>query len=53
MGIEERRWTKEHIAAELGVLPLRKNDREITIFESLGLDLQFGKHGHMPHAHPY
>jgi alanine dehydrogenase len=37
LGIQEGRWTPHHIAAELGELPSRTNDREITIFKSLGL----------------
>ena len=40
LGITEGRWTAAHIAAELGELPMRKNDREITIFKSLGLAVE-------------
>jgi ornithine cyclodeaminase/alanine dehydrogenase-like protein (mu-crystallin family) len=40
MGIGEGRWTAEHIAAELGEHPVRQNDREITIFKSLGLAVE-------------
>lgn len=40
MGIAEGRWTAEHIEAELGELPARKNDREITVFKSLGLAVE-------------
>lgn len=40
MGIAEGRWTAEHIAAELGELPVRRNDREITVFKSLGLAVE-------------
>jgi len=40
MGIAEGRWTRDHIAAELGELPVRANDREITIFKSLGLAVE-------------
>jgi alanine dehydrogenase len=40
MGITEGRWTASHIAAELGELPTRKNDREITVFKSLGLAVE-------------
>jgi ornithine cyclodeaminase/alanine dehydrogenase-like protein (mu-crystallin family) len=40
MGIAEGRWTEEDIAAELGELPQRKNDREITVFKSLGLAVE-------------
>ena len=51
MGIAEGRWTAEHIAAELGELPVRRNDREITVFKSLGLaveDLVRGALGFIP-----
>jgi len=40
MGIAEGRWTPAHISAELGELPARKNDREITVFKSLGLAVE-------------
>ena len=40
MGIAEGRWTAEHIAAELGELPVRENEREITVFKSLGLAVE-------------
>jgi ornithine cyclodeaminase/alanine dehydrogenase-like protein (mu-crystallin family) len=40
MGIKEGRWTAAHIAAELGELPPRQNDREITVFKSLGLAVE-------------
>jgi len=40
MGIDEGLWTAEHIAAELGDLPVRRNDQEITIFKSLGLAVE-------------
>ena len=40
MGIAEGRWTAAHIEAELGELPVRKDDREITIFKSLGLAVE-------------
>jgi alanine dehydrogenase len=40
MGIAEGRWTAEHIAAELGELSTRANDREITVFKSLGLAVE-------------
>ncbi|HEX8817096.1 MAG TPA: ornithine cyclodeaminase family protein [Terriglobales bacterium] len=40
MGIAEGRWTADHISAELGELPARKDDREITIFKSLGLAVE-------------
>ncbi|MGB2603724.1 MAG: hypothetical protein WBC78_09025, partial [Candidatus Sulfotelmatobacter sp.] len=40
MGINEGRWTARHIAAELGELPSRRNDREITVFKSLGLAVE-------------
>jgi alanine dehydrogenase len=40
MGIQEGRWTREHIAAELGELPFRARDTEITVFKSLGLAVE-------------
>lgn len=40
MGIAEGRWTADHIAAELGELPARGDNREITIFKSLGLAVE-------------
>lgn len=40
MGISEGRWTADHITAELGELPARRNDREITVFKSLGLAVE-------------
>jgi len=40
MGIAEGRWTPEHIEAELGDLPVRHDDREITVFKSLGLAVE-------------
>jgi alanine dehydrogenase len=40
IGIAEGRWTADHISAELGELPARQNDREITIFKSLGLAVE-------------
>src|SRR5579871_5157198 len=40
MGIAEGRWTAKHIDAELGELPRRQNDEEITIFKSLGLAVE-------------
>jgi thiomorpholine-carboxylate dehydrogenase len=40
MGITEGLWTESHIAAELGELPRRKDDREITVFKSLGLAVE-------------
>jgi alanine dehydrogenase len=40
IGITEGRWTAEHITAELGELPVRQNDREITVFKSLGLAVE-------------
>jgi ornithine cyclodeaminase/alanine dehydrogenase-like protein (mu-crystallin family) len=40
MGISEGLWTAAHIAAELGELPQRKDDREITVFKSLGLAVE-------------
>jgi len=40
MGISEGRWTADHISAELGELPARQSDREITVFKSLGLAVE-------------
>jgi ornithine cyclodeaminase/alanine dehydrogenase-like protein (mu-crystallin family) len=40
MGIAEGCWTAAHIEAELGELPARKSDREITVFKSLGLAVE-------------
>jgi alanine dehydrogenase len=40
MGIKEGYWTASHISAELGELPVRRDDREITIFKSLGLAVE-------------
>ena len=40
MGIAEGRWTAAHITAELGELPTRQNDREVTVFKSLGLAVE-------------
>jgi ornithine cyclodeaminase/alanine dehydrogenase-like protein (mu-crystallin family) len=40
MGIAEGRWTPEYIPAELGELPVRGNEREITVFKSLGLAVE-------------
>jgi ornithine cyclodeaminase/alanine dehydrogenase-like protein (mu-crystallin family) len=40
MGIAEGRWTAEHIEAELGELPVRRNGREVTVFKSLGLAVE-------------
>ncbi len=40
MGIADGRWTADHIAAELGELPVRQNDHEITVFKSLGLAVE-------------
>jgi ornithine cyclodeaminase/alanine dehydrogenase-like protein (mu-crystallin family) len=40
IGINEGRWTAAHIAAELGELPTRKNNQEITVFKSLGLAVE-------------
>ncbi|HWY21030.1 MAG TPA: ornithine cyclodeaminase family protein [Candidatus Acidoferrum sp.] len=52
MGINEGRWTESHIAAELGELPTRKNDREITVFKSLGLAVEdiFAAHLVLTHS---
>jgi ornithine cyclodeaminase/alanine dehydrogenase-like protein (mu-crystallin family) len=40
MGIAEGRWTAAHIEAELGEQPVRRDDREITVFKSLGLAVE-------------
>ncbi len=40
MGIAEGRWTADHISAELGELPTRRDEREITVFKSLGLAVE-------------
>jgi alanine dehydrogenase len=40
MGISEGRWSAEHVSAELGELPARRDDREITVFKSLGLAVE-------------
>ena len=40
MGIAEGRWTAAHIAAELGELPTRQSNQEITVFKSLGLAVE-------------
>ncbi|HTQ57864.1 MAG TPA: nuclear transport factor 2 family protein [Bryobacteraceae bacterium] len=52
MGIAEGRWGATHIAAEMGELPVRENDREITVFKSLGLAVEdlFAAHLVMSHA---
>jgi alanine dehydrogenase len=40
MGIAEGHWAADHISAELGELPTRRDDREITVFKSLGLAVE-------------
>ncbi len=40
IGIAEGQWTAKHIDAELGELPHRQNNEEITIFKSLGLAVE-------------
>ncbi len=40
LGIAEGLWTAGHIAAELGELPVRHTDHEITVFKSLGLAVE-------------
>lgn len=40
MGIADGLWTADHITAEFGDLPVRNNDREITVFKSLGLAVE-------------
>jgi alanine dehydrogenase len=52
MGIAEGRWTAEHIVAELGERPLRRNDREITVFKSLGLAVEDLFAAHLVLTHP-
>jgi alanine dehydrogenase len=52
MGIAEGRWTGAHIEAELGELPSRNHDREITVFKSLGLAVEdiFAAHLVLSHS---
>ncbi len=52
MGIAEGRWTAAHIEAELGDLPTRHNDHEITVFKSLGLAVEdiFAAHLVLTHS---
>jgi alanine dehydrogenase len=52
MGIAEGHWTAEHIAAELGELPTRRDDREITVFKSLGLAIEDIFAAHLVLTHP-
>ena len=52
MGIAEGRWTAEHVEAELGELPVRRNDREITVFKSLGLAVEDLFAAHLVLTHP-
>ena len=44
MGIQEGRFTAEHIVAEIGELvdgaPGRRSDNDVTIFKSLGLAVE-------------
>lgn len=40
IGLADGLWSAEHIEAELGELPVRQNDREITVFKSLGLAVE-------------
>jgi len=47
MGIAEGRWTAAHIEAELGQLPARRNEREITVFKSVGLAVEDVFAGHL------
>lgn len=51
MGIAEGRWTEAHISAELGELPSRQNDREVTVFKSLGLAVEDIFAAHLVLAH--
>lgn len=52
IGIADGLWTANHIAAELGELPKRQNDHEITVFKSLGLAVEdiFAAHLVLTHA---
>jgi alanine dehydrogenase len=52
MGIAEGLWTADHIAAELGELPLRRDKREITVFKSLGLAVEDLFAAHLAMTHP-
>jgi len=52
MGINEERWTADHISAELGERPVRRNDREITVFKSLGLAVEDLFAAHLVLTHP-
>lgn len=47
MGISEGRWTADHIAAELGERPVRQDEREVTVFKSLGLAVEDLFAGHL------
>jgi ornithine cyclodeaminase/alanine dehydrogenase-like protein (mu-crystallin family) len=40
MGISEGHWTAAHISAELGELPARQSQSEVTVFKSLGLAVE-------------
>jgi ornithine cyclodeaminase/alanine dehydrogenase-like protein (mu-crystallin family) len=40
MGITEGLWSEHHIEAELGELPARRDEHEITVFKSLGLAVE-------------
>jgi alanine dehydrogenase len=40
IGIAEGYWKADHISAELGELPARHDDREVTVFKSLGLAVE-------------
>jgi alanine dehydrogenase len=52
MGIAEGLWTAEHIEAELGELPVRRNDQEITVFKSVGLAVEDLFAAHLVLAQP-
>jgi ornithine cyclodeaminase/alanine dehydrogenase-like protein (mu-crystallin family) len=52
MGIAEGRWTPEHIVAELGEPPIRRNDPEITVFKSLELAVEDLFAAHLVLSHP-
>ncbi len=52
MGVAEGRWTPQHIAAELGELPTRRDEREVTVFKSLGLAVEDLFAAHLVVNHP-
>ena len=52
LGIREGLWTADHIHAELGELPSRRDAREITVFKSLGLAVEDLFAAHLVVAQP-